>query len=443
MSRSLARRGLLGVLVVSLWCPAIIARAQDAVSLERVLAHADAHAPLILAARARLEEGGAARRGADRLLTDPLSVELGGGPRIADGTGSDFDMVVALTQPIEVAGERGLRIEAADRLSARRGAELEVVRWQIHREIHFAYHQAIEARARLEAQREWLAFTERLLDIARARVSAGDVGPLELAIAEAELAGARQRLVEAEARALDTRLAMAELAGWPASSPPTPLGDLDARSTMPGIEELLARATAEHPVLRALGAAVEEQRALAALADREAAPTLDVGLTFAREGSAGSPANYIGMLVLGAAIPFWNANATEREAARARISVAEAELDALRSAVEARVRRAAASVLATAERVRIFQEGVLPSFERNLALLHHAFELGELDALEVGTATRRLLEVQANALDAFAEYHRALASLEAEVGAEVITDEAHGPREPHDETRESAEGSER
>ncbi|MBN8613669.1 MAG: TolC family protein, partial [Deltaproteobacteria bacterium] len=243
MSRSLARRGLLGVLVVSLWCPAIIARAQDAVSLERVLAHADAHAPLILAARARLEEGGAARRGADRLLTDPLSVELGGGPRIADGTGSDFDMVVALTQPIEVAGERGLRIEAADRLSARRGAELEAVRWQVHREIHFAYHQAIEARARLEAQREWLAFTERLLEIARGRVSAGDVGPLELAIAEAELAGARQRLVEAEARALDTRLAMAELAGWPASSPPTPLGDLDARSTMPGIEELLARAT--------------------------------------------------------------------------------------------------------------------------------------------------------------------------------------------------------
>lgn len=208
MSRSLARRGLLGVLVVSLWCPAIIARAQDAVSLERVLAHADAHAPLILAARARLEEGGAARRGADRLLTDPLSVELGGGPRIADGTGSDFDMVVALTQPIEVAGERGLRIEAADRLSARRGAELEAVRWQVHREIHFAYHQAIEA------QREWLAFTERLLEIARGRVSAGDVGPLELAIAEAELAGARQRLVEAEARALDTRLAMAELAGW-------------------------------------------------------------------------------------------------------------------------------------------------------------------------------------------------------------------------------------
>lgn len=444
MSRSFVRRAVLGALVWSLFSASSSSRAQEPVPLEAVLEHADVHAPLLIAARARIEEGAAARRGAERLLSDPLFVELGGGPRIADGAGSDFDLLVALTQPIEVGGERGLRIDAADRLSDRREAELEAIRWQVHREIHFAFHRAIEARVRQEAEREWLAFAERLLEIARRRESAGDVGPLELAVAEAELAGARQRFVEAEARALDARLAIAEIAGWPASSPPMPLGGLDAPGAVPAVDDLLARARSEHPVLRALEAAVAEEQALAELADREAIPTLDVGLTFAREGSAGSPANYIGLLVLGVAIPVWNPNSAEREAARARISVAEAELDALESAVEARVRRAAASVLAAAERVRIFQDDVLPGFERNLALLEHAFELGELDALEVGTATRRLLEVQANALDAFAEYHRALAELEAQVGAEVITDEGHGPRdEEHDETGESTDGGER
>lgn len=443
MSRKFARRAGLGVLVWSLvGASSSVSRAQEPVPLQAVLEHADAHAPLLITARARLEEGAAARRGAERLLSDPLYVELGGGPRIADGTGSDFDLVVALSQPVEVGGERAVRMDAADRLSDRRGAEFEAIRWQVHREIHFAFHRAIEARARLEAERGWLAFTERLFEIAHGRESAGDVGPLELAVAEAELAGVRQRFVEAEARSLDARLAIAEIAGWSASSPPVPLGGLDAPGAMPDVDELLTRAQAENPLFRALEAAVAEERALAQLADREAIPTLDVGLTFAREGSAGSPANYIGMLVLGVAIPVWNPNSAEREAARARVSVAEAELEALRSAIDARVRRAAASVLAAAERVRIFQDDVLPGFERNLSLLEHAFELGELDALEVGTATRRLLEVQANALDAFAEYHRALAALEAEVGAEVITDEAHGPRDAeHDDIGESTEGS--
>lgn len=438
MPRFIARRASLGALLIS--CSvASRSEAQGPIALETILAHADQHAPALISARARLEEGEAARRSAERLLTDPLTIEVGGGPRIADATGSDFDLVVALLQPVEVAGERGLRIDAADRLSDRRDAELEAIRWQVHREIHFAFHEAIEARVRLEAELQWLAFTERLLEIARGRESAGDVGPLELAVAEAELAGVRQRFVEAEARYLDARLEMSEIAGWPASTPPLPLGGLDAPGAMPDVDELVARAQAEHPVLRALAAAVAEEHARADLADREAIPTLDIGLTFAREGSAGSPANYIGMLVLGVAIPVWNPNSAEREAARAAISVAEAELDALRSAIEARVRRAAASVRAAAERVRIFQDDVLPGFERNLALLEHAFQLGELDALEVGTATRRLLEVQANALDAFAEYHRALAELEVQVGAEVVADEEHGPRHDSDIT----EGSER
>lgn len=426
MSRSLARRAVLGGLLMS-WLLGPRARAQDGeVGLEAVLVHADAHAPRLVAARARREEGAAARRGAERLLSDPLTIELGGGPRVADGTGSDFDLWFALSQPIEVAGERDLRIAAADRRSERRTAELEAIRWQVHREIHFAFHEAIEARVRLAAEREWLVFAERLAEIARGREAAGDAGPLELAMAEAERAAVRQRFVEAEARFLDARLAVAEIAGWPASRPPVPLGGLDAPGAMPEVEALIAHAQEAHPLLRALDAAVAEERALADLADREAAPTLDLGLTFAREGSAGSPANYIGMLVLGVALPLWNPNSAEREAARASVTVAEAERDALRGAIEARVRRAAAAVGAAAQRIQIFQQDVLPGFERNLALLRRAFELGELDALEVGTATRRLLEVQANALDAFAEYHRALAALESEVGAEVIEDDAHG-----------------
>ena len=454
MSVSLVPRAVLGVALASFSFPLLSASAvaQSTVSLESVLSHADQHAPALIVARARLEEGVAARSGAERLLSDPFSVEVGAGPRVTETGATDFDMLVSLMQPIEIGGERGLRLAAADAFGDRRDAELEAARWQVHRDVHLAYHEAIVARVQLETESRLLQFAESLAEIARRRVETGDIGALELAMATAELAGARQGHVQAVADLRDARLALAELAGWPASDPPTPAGDLDSPAVLPPDATLVARALAEHPLVRALEAAIAEQHARAELADREAIPTLDVGLSFAREGSAGSPANYIGLLVLGVSIPFWDANTEERAMARAELSVAEAELEAIRGAIEARVLRAASAVRAASERVRIFQADVLPGFEQNIVLLQQAFTLGELDALQVGTATRRLLEVQANALEAFAEYHRALAELESQVGGEVVEDDAHGVAGEHAPTEDAtapthevidAEGAER
>ncbi len=436
-----SHRGAAALASLSLACLSLVtapssthAQSPPPVSLEAVLAHADLHAPLLVVARARLEEGEAARTGADRLLSAPLDVALSGGPRIAEGTGEDFDFLVALSQPIEVAGERGERIHAAERLIDRREAELLAVRWQVHREVHFAFHEAIEARVRLEAQTRWLAFAERMLEIARGRFESGDVGELEVALAVAELASARQQHVEADGHFRDARLSVAELAGWPASDAPWPAGELDPPHAVPDDDALVARALTSHPLLVALEAAVAEREASLRAADREAFPAFTVGLSFAREGSAGSPANYIGLLTLGVGIPVWDQNGAARAEGRAALSIAEAERDALRSAIEARVLRAASSLRSARDRVRIFTDEVLPGFESNLALLQQAFTLGELDALDVATATRRLLEVQGNALDAFAEYHAALAELEAQVGSEVMEDEAHETDEERAET---------
>jgi len=429
LRRGRASLALLSILLVMPWLATPV-RAQSTdpttVSLEAVLEHADLHAPALVIARARLAEGEAARTGADRLLSAPLTVQLAGGPRIADGASEDFDLLIAFSQAIEVAGERGERLSAADRLSARREAELLAVRWQVHREVHFAFHEAIEARVRLEAQRRWLAFAERMVEIARGRLESGDVGELELALATAELASARQQYVEADGHFRDARLSIAELSGWPASDAPWPAGELDPPHAVPEDGVLVGRALTSHPLLMALDAAVAEREAQVGRADREAFPSVTVGLSFAREGSAGSPANYIGLLTLGVGIPVWDQNGAARADARAALSIAEAERDALRSAIEARVLRAASSLRSARDRVSIFTELVLPGFESNLALLQRAFTLGELDALDVASATRRLLEVQGNALNAFAEYHAALAELEAQVGSEVMQDEAHG-----------------
>ncbi len=396
----------------------------NAASLREVLDHADAHAPAIVVARARIDEGSGARRAAERLLSAPFSVSVAAGPRVG-GDAVDADLLLSLTQPLEVAGERGARIEAAQRLTERLEAELDAVRWEVHRDVHYGFHRAIEARLRSEAAGRRRALAEHLVDIARRRRDAGDIADLDVRMAEAELASARQEQLRADGDLIDARLALAELAGWPAETPPDPAGGLEEPDIAIDDATLVSYALRGHPALVALDARVEESEAAVRLSDVEAAPNLDVGVSFAREGAPAGPPNYIAMLTLGAPLPVWNPNSQARERARADRSVARAERDALRAAIGTRVLRAAATLRASRARIDIFVRDVLPNLEANLTLLERGFDVGELGALEVAAATRRVLDVQSDALDAFAEYHRALADLEAEVGREVVDDDAH------------------
>lgn len=406
-------------------------RAQERTrTLAEVLEHADRHAPLVVVARARLSEAAAEREGAEPLLVEPLGVQIGAGPRMQDGGTADADVVVALSQPIELAGQRGARLALAGRIGERRSAELEVARWQAHREVHFAFHEAIEMRVRRDAARRWRELAVRVAEIARARTAAGEAALVEAILAEAELARAEQELVRAEHAFEAAVLVVCERSGWPASDPPYPAGELDAPRPIAPLETLLSRALQAHPSVRARELAAQEARARAALADREAWPPIDVGLSFAREGSAGSPANYVGLVTLGVALPVWQQAARERALARSAIAIADAETEALRGAIEAQVRRARAAAVAASERVAIYVRDVLPRFERNLQALQHAYEVGEIDASELAAARRALMAAQDDALAAFAEYHRALAELEAQVGAEVVADVGHGAQAP-------------
>ncbi len=209
-----------------------------------------------------------------------------------------------------------------------------------------------------------------------------------------------------------------------------PAGTYDAPGAFPSDEELVARAVEHHPELAARRAAIAAIAADTAVADVEAFPIVDIGLSFVREGAAGSPANYIGMLTLGMSLPFFDANTAARATARAQQRIAEAELAAFEATIDARVRRAASALRAASERINLYLTEVLPGFERNRALLTTAFELGEIDALAASVGRQRLLEVQSDALDAIAEYHRALGDLESQLGSELTPDVTHATSAP-------------
>ena len=412
--------------------------ASGPVQLDQLLAWAHAHAPEVRIATANLAHAEAAREAAEPLL--PGNPELGGGagPRITqDGTGLDIE--ASLSQSFEIAGERGLRFDVADRVDERLSAELARAHWTVHARVHAGYHGALVERERLEAAMRLLAFQERLLEIAQRRLQAGDISPLVVRLSEGEVAQARQRRIAAEQHYQAARIRLAEVAGWPATHPPEPAGTTEAPRDLPPIARLVETMLAVQPAIAAARARVEEARARAELADRETWPEPSIGASWHREGAPNEREDVIfGTLTV--PIPLWQRNQGERARARADLAVAEAELESLELQLRARLARSESAVRAAAERIAVYGTEVLPSFERNLSLLERAYELGEIDVLDVSVAVERFLRAQTDALDAQADYFEALAELEETLGTDPWPDEHHGTHD-HEERAEPVEAT--
>lgn len=401
---------------------------QVRVTLPQLLAYADRHAPTIAIALAETTRSEVERVQAELPVPSEPVVRVAAGPR-RSGAGTAMDYAASIQQELEVGGQRGLRRQLARRAATTEARRVDEARWQTHLQVHTQYHVAIVERERVTLANRLLAFANRLLDIARKRFKAGDISALHVEVAEGEVALSEQRRTAAVATYRAAQLLLAELSGWPVARPPVPLGKLDVPRPAPSAQVLIARALEQHPSLRVLTATAIEASARMHVADRVAWPNPVVGLSYAVEsevGAAGLDRQHVAMLSLSVPLPLFRNNRPARAQARADLLVARARHAALQRNVHARVHRGVLAVNAAVQRLRSFQREVLPRFEANLVKLTRAFELGEVDVLEVLVARGRFLELQQSALSAYATYFRAIAALEAQLGGDLWPNEPHG-----------------
>lgn len=401
----------------------------EAVSLQGLLTFADAHSPILAVARSSRSRAEAARVAASLLAPSDPQLTVSVGPRLAPrGTGVEVE--VSLYQSIFLAGERRLAITAADAVAELTDAEIEQLRWAVHCDVHAAYHRAIVERERALLAARVVAFQREVLRAVERRTAAGETGALPLRLTLAEVAQAEQALLQSEQAHRAARIRLAQLAGWPVAHPPDPEGKLDSPAEPPPVERLLAIARERLPLLRTRDAAVREAEARVALAEREAWPKPALGVQVRREGNPGPEGE--AYIVLGSAqltIPTFQRNQAERAKAGADAHVARTERDAARTLLEADVAEAHSRVTAAARRVKSYGTEVTPRLEENLTLLRRAFELGEIDLLELSMGRERFLRIQGDALTAWLDHFLALADLERVVGAEIPWDN-HLPAGP-------------
>jgi outer membrane protein, heavy metal efflux system len=388
----------------------------EAVTLHQLLSYAEEHAPLLRVAQSQRARARAAHARADVLLPSNPELSVAMGPRF-ERAPTGLDVEASLMQELEISGARSARRDAAARVHERTEAEIEQARWELTCDVREAFRRALVEDQRVALERQVLSFQSDVLRVVERQIHAGEIGPLSLRLAQAEVAQSQQLVAAAEQSLYSLRLRLAQLTGWPAQTPPVAQGSLEAPSEPPDLLTLVKRAQEHLPQLRASAARAREAEAQLLVADREGWPKPSIGVQYQRESNRAMEGIY--NIVMGAVslpIPVFQTNQAARAEARADLEVTQAEWLAQSQLLSAQIAQARSELVAAAGRMQAYRGEILPHFEENLRLLARSFELGEIDLLALSAARERFLQIQADALHAQREYSIALSTLERSIG---------------------------
>lgn len=361
------------------------------------------------------------------------------------GTGGALGEYEArLSQEVEWAGQRGLRIRAADQGVAQADATVRNAARQVLADVTTAFYAALAAEERLGVARQLLQLNQQLIDATRIQAREGEISSMEANLAEIEAGRARARVLASQREATSARLELQHLTGI------TPEQEIQLVTDVPeaptpdtlDLDSLLTVAFARRPDLEARSRAVQRFETLTRLSRREAIPNVRLGLFAEREavrtataGGGGTPgfgnayeSPRIGVGV-SLPVPLFDRNQgiiAERTAMaeQSRLNRAATEL-----AVRTEVADAHRSYVAASEEARVFELEVLQPVRINQELLETAYRAGKVNLPTLLLLRNQLLDAELGYWDAWLARRRALVALHAATATLDVETNPNPPRE--------------
>jgi len=397
-------RGALATTVVLVLAAA--AAGADLLSLEEALARARIASPALRAAEADLD---AARGRLAQARLFPANPVLSGELARHTAPGEEqLDRGVALAQEIEVGGQRGLRVGAATYDVAHAEHTFADRRRLVEGEVRRAFFAVAAVERHRVLAAEGVALADRIADTARRRARAGDVGALDVRLAEVETARAAQTLAAADS---ERAVALAHLAAALGAPPDEAIGVIaedQEHAALPPEQMLFERALATRPDLVA---AREERARLAAeaqLVHRRGLVPNPVLRGFYRE-------ELLDERIVGGEVsiplPVWNREQGTEAALRAQAAGAAAEVNRLVGEIPRQVHVAIVRRAVAAEAWARYRDAALPAASHARADIERAFAAGYLGLPEVLVQQDRLLQVQGAAIDTWRDLNIAESDL--------------------------------
>ncbi len=429
MRSRLGTRSLLGGLLASLLAAAV-APAQERppapsgrtdpadtllLTLEEAVRLSLAGNPELQARRQELGAAGGRLRQAKVLPFNPeFSIEserVGGGRTLETYTGE-------ISQELEWAGQRGLRVRAARHDLTRAEEGVRDAERLTRAEAARAFYAALAAEHRVGVAEEIRELNERLLAAVSDLLEAGAVSTLEANLVRIESGRAQARVLTERRNAESARVELRRVLGLPESRPVRLVPDVPPAPDPEGldVDSLVVLALSRRPDLRAAEAGVEGTRALLGLARREAIPNLRLSVPFDRPGRGESRRVGVG---IGLSIPLWNRNQGVAEELRAEVARRRFERAAVERTVRAEVMDALQRYRSASREEALAAEVILDPARTNQELLEEAFRAGKIALPTLLLLRNQLLEAELDYWDSWLERRLELVRLEAVIAAPI------------------------
>lgn len=338
-----------------------------------------------------LREAAAARVQQARARPNPtIGLEsadaYGGGPFAGYGRA---ETTLSVSQPLELWGQRGARVEAAQAEADATGLRSDQQRWLTAGRIALAYAQAEAAIRRYDLAAEALALTEDDGRAVAALVNEGREAELRGVQAQSETEASRAALDAARANrdsALAQLTAVAMLEELATSVDGTLLDRTPPSSG--ASDELLA--------VKVAAAEVDAAKHLVTVEKLRARPSVTATLGVRRYEEFATEAYTVGVSVT---VPIFNRNKGSVNAALAEQRAAEARLLTQRLETQAARRAAEANLTAADSRTRAADSGVAAA-EEAYELARVGFDAGRISQLELRSSRASLISSHNSAVDA-------------------------------------------
>ncbi len=314
--------------------------------------------------------------------------------------------------PIETAGKREARIEAAERGRSVAVSDLGSVQLRLRAAVTAAFFDVLAAQELTSLARETVKLAQRATDIAAKRVIAGKVSPVEETRARVAEAGVRVSLMQAESQLKNARHRLSGLWGNPEPNFTEATGELDRLQESPAIDVVRQRLAAS-PLLERAQRELERRRSLVGLEQRRAVPDVSVSLGMKRQENLSGEQMLVGVKV---PLPLFNRNQGNLLEALRREDKAREELRAVRVNLSSEALQALERLNARRDEAELLRRDLVPGAQSAYEAATIGFENGKFSFLEVLDAQRTFFSAKSQYLSALAAFHRAQTELESLLG---------------------------
>ena len=339
---------------------------------------------------------------------------------IAPGIPSPYLLTLDLSIPLETAGKRGYRIQAARSLDQAARFDLADAAWHVRSEVRAAMLECLVAAELLAVLRSEAAVREDEVRILEHMVSSGELPRLGLDVARIELSKIRVAISTAQGDVAEARAALAAAIGIPQAALAEARFSRPSLHTLPSEHTLSLEAIQRDAVLNRL----DVRRALAQYGAAESALQLEIarqrpdinigpGYTYEEKHSFFT-------VGLSTAVPIFNRNQGPIAEAEAHRQEAAAVFLETQAQVIAKSGRALARYTAALEELAEAERGVKLLQDQRRAI-EQSVRAGASDRLDLDDADIQASSAERSRLDALARAQRALGELEDAVERPLVS----------------------